>query len=130
MARSAAVAGVTARLLLDEHYSAEIARRLRVDGHDVMAVAEVAHLREQTDAELFRYAASERRRIVTENIKDFRPLLVNAYTSGQTIARLLFVSPKRFPRGGGHRTQAIVAALATWLSRPDAGERPDEDWLS
>lgn len=130
MAGSAAAAGVTARLLLDEHYSAEIARRLRADGHDVLGVTESVELREQPDTELFRYAASEGRRIVTENIKDFRPLLVHAYSAGEPIAQLLLVSPRRFPRGSGARTHDIAAALAAWLCRPDADQRPDEDGLT
>ena len=121
---------MTARLLLDEHYSAEIAYRLRADGHDVLAVAASAELRAQSDAEIFRRAAAQDRRIVTENIKDFRPLLIRAYQEGTPVAQLLLVSPKRFPRGTGDRAHAIIAALAAWLRRPDVLERPDEDWLA
>ncbi|MGH3321511.1 MAG: DUF5615 family PIN-like protein [Nocardioidaceae bacterium] len=121
---------MTIRLLLDEHYGAEIAQCLRDDGHDVVAVVEDAELRAQSDAELFRRAAGEGRRIVTENIKDFRPLLVSAYHTGDPVAQLLLVSPKRFPRGSGNRTSAIIGALRTWLKQPDAIDRPDEDWLT
>jgi predicted nuclease of predicted toxin-antitoxin system len=117
------------RLLLDEHYAIEIAERLRSDSHDVVTVLEDAELRAQPDAELFRWAAAQGLRIVTENIKDFRPLLVHAYTTGEPAASLLLVSPRRFPRGTGERTQAIVKALDAWLGQPDADERPDEDWL-
>lgn len=120
---------MTARLLLDEHYSAQIAERLRAGGYDVVAVVDTASLRAQGDPELYRWAARERRRIVTENIKDFRPLLVQAYTTGGPVAPLLLVSPRRFPRGSGDPTHAIVDALTTWLSQPDVAERPDEDWL-
>jgi Domain of unknown function (DUF5615) len=118
---------VTGRLLLDEHYAAEIADRLCIDGHDVLATAADAGLRALPDAELFRWAAEHGRRIVTENIKDFRPLLMRAYTTGETIAPLLLVSPRRFPRGGGDRAEAIVKALTAWLHQ--ATHRPDEDWL-
>lgn len=121
---------MTIRLLLDEHYGVEIAERLRANGHDVVAVLEDTDLRGQPDAELFRRAAGEDWRIVTENIKDFRPLLTRAYTTGEAIARLLLVSPRRFPRGTGDRTQVIVKALTTWLSQPDLASRPDEDWLA
>lgn len=121
---------MTVRLLLDEHYSADIARRLRAAGYDVVAVVEDVELRAQPDAELFRRAAGEGRRIVTENIKDFRPLLVRAYNTGDAIAQLLLVGPKRFPRGDGDRTQAIIAAVTEWLGRPDVRGRPDEDWLA
>lgn len=121
---------MTARLLLDEHYGAQIAEHLRAEGYDVAAVLEDADLRGQPDAELFRRAAVEGWRIVTENIKDFRPLLAQAYTTGEAVARLLLVSPRRFPRGTGDRTQVIVKALTTWLSQPDVASRPNEDWLA
>ena len=117
------------RLLLDEHYANEIAERLRAQGHDVVSVVGDSELRSQSDVELFRWAAAPGRRIVTENIKDFRPLLLRAYSTGEPHACLLLVSPRRFPGGKGNRTNIIVEALAGWLSRPDAGERPDEDWL-
>jgi len=118
------------RLLLDEHYAGEIAVKLAALGHDVVAVVANPELRASSDADLFRWAASERRRIVTENIKDFRPLLLNAHSTGQPAAQLLLIAPRRFPRGDGSRMNAIVAALAAWLGRPDRADRPDEDWLS
>ena len=130
MAGPATAARVSSRLLLDEHYAVEIAEHLRADGHDVVAVLENVELRSQPDTELFRWAAGQQRRIITENIKDFRPLLMRAYTTGERVAPLLQVTPRRFPRGTGDRTQTIVKALTTWLSRPDAGSRPDEDWLA
>lgn len=121
---------MTIRLLLDEHYAPEIADRLRADGHDVVAVVAEVDLQGQPDAELFRRAAGEGRRIVTENIKDFRPLLVQAYTTGEPFAQLLFVSRRRFPRGTGTRAETIVKALGAWLNLPDVADRPDEEWLA
>jgi hypothetical protein len=121
---------VSGRLLLDEHYAAEIADKLCVDGHDVVAVVGDAGLRALPDPELFRWAAEQGRRIVTENIKDFRPLLIRAYTTGDAIAPLLLVSPRRFPRGSGDRTAAITAALTVWVHLAEQDNRPDEDWLT
>jgi hypothetical protein len=121
---------VTVRLLLDEHYASDIASQLRARGHDVLSVVASSELRSRSDAELFRWAGAEGRRIVTENIKDFRPLLLSAYSEGTVRAQLLLVSPQRFPRGGGDRTSGITRALAGWLSRPDVDNRPDEDWLA
>ena len=117
------------RLLLDEHYGADIARALRAGGHDVVAVVEDAHLRSQPDAYLARWAADHGRRIVTENVKDFRPLLVAAHGTGSGAAALLCVPTRRFPRGDGSRTRVILEALEQWLSAPDSSARPDEDWL-
>jgi hypothetical protein len=129
MARAAAAAGVTVRLLLDEHYSEAIASQLRHDGYDVVAVVADPDLRAQPDDEIFRRASTSGRRVVTENIKDFRPLLQQAYASGDPVAPLLLVPPGRFPRGTGGRAEAISAALLRWLAAADVEDRPDEDWL-
>lgn len=121
---------MTVRLLLDEHYSDEIAAALRELGHDVIAVALDPELPGSTDMEVFRDAAAHGRRIVTENIKDFRPLLLQAVAASGPTASLLLVPPRRFPRGRGNRTAVIVTALHVWLDRPDAQQRPLEDWLT
>lgn len=121
---------MNARLLLDEHYAADIAERLVSIGHDVNAVVANPELRSSSDVDLFRWAASMQRRIVTENIKDFRPVLLDEHATGHPLARLLLVSPRLFPRGDGSRSNDIVEALAFWLSRPDVVNRPDENWLS
>lgn len=117
------------KLLLDEHYSGEIAAELRATGHDVIAVVADPQLRAQPDLEVFRHAAASGRRIVTENIKDFRPLLQHAYAAGHPAGRLLLVPPNRFPRGVERRTAAILKAVSDWLATAEAADRPDEDWL-
>ncbi|MGL4340488.1 MAG: DUF5615 family PIN-like protein [Rhodoglobus sp.] len=121
---------MTVRLLLDEHYAEEIAVALRASDHDVVAAVSDSELRGASDPELFHYAAETSRRIVTENIKDFRPQLLLAIGSGHPAAPLLLVAPRRFPRGRGDRTAMIIAGLRTWLDRPDAARRPVEDWLT
>jgi len=119
---------MTERLLLDEHYSAVIATELRQSGFDVVAVVAVPELRGASDPDVFAWAAREGRRIVTENIKDFRPLLRDAAEVGLPTAALLLVPPRRFPRGRGDRTAVIVAALTAWLGQR-GDRRPTEDWL-
>ena len=121
---------MTARLLLDEHYAEEIASELRRLGHDVVAVVSDRELRGAGDADIFRWAAEHGRRVVTEIIKDFRPLLLLNDAQGSPVAPLLLVPPRRFPRGRGGRTAAIATALRGWLERPDVAERPLEDWLT
>lgn len=121
---------MTVRLLLDEHYSDDIAEALRRLGDDVAAAVADPELRGASDEELFDHAAADGRRIVTENVKDFRPLLLRAIATGSRPAALLLVPPRRFPRGRGDRTATIVAALHGWLERPDVGRRPLEDWLT
>lgn len=121
---------MTTRLLLDEHYSEEIAVALRGMGHDVVAAVSNPDLRGASDPAVFRWAAEAERRVVTENIKDFRPLLLQGATLGTPLAPLLLVPPRRFPRGRGDRAAAIVSALDAWLTRPDVAGRTVEDWLT
>ncbi len=115
-------------LLLDEMHAPRVAAALRDRGHDVIAVAEDPELRALTDQDLLLYAASESRRIVTENVKDFRRLILRSEESGQPTAGVLFTSSRTFPRSRRNRGP-LIDALHTWLRTPDVGERPIEDWL-
>ncbi|MDR1294140.1 MAG: DUF5615 family PIN-like protein [Bifidobacteriaceae bacterium] len=120
---------MTEQLLLDEHYSPVIAKTLRERGFDVRAVSADADLRGQPDARLIALAAADDRRIVTENVKDFVPLTEIARADGQGAARLLLVSPRRFPRGN-ERIGLMIIALETWLLHPTAPSRTDQEWLA
>lgn len=86
------------RLLLDEHYSPEIARQLRQRGHDVVSVKERPDLEGLKDESLFARMASERRAIVTNNVKDFMRLADRAATTGEEHYGVLFTSDKSMPR--------------------------------
>jgi hypothetical protein len=86
------------RLLLDEHYSPQIARQLRARGHDVAAVAERIDLVGLADDELVRRMAQERRAILTNNVKDFMPLISRAALKGDDHFGLLLTSDKSMPR--------------------------------
>jgi predicted nuclease of predicted toxin-antitoxin system len=119
------------RLLLDEHYSPEIARQLRTRGHDAVAVAERADLVGLADDELFRRMARERRAIVTNNVKDFVPLATRAALEAGEHYGLLLTSDKSMPR----RIDAIgrlVDALDEFLRRHQGEDshRNQVQWLS
>jgi Domain of unknown function (DUF5615) len=86
------------RLMLDEHYSPEIARRLRAKDHDVAAVAERADLVGLSDEELFRRMTLEERAIMTNNVKDFVPLATRAAVDADDHYGLLLTSDKSVPR--------------------------------
>jgi hypothetical protein len=106
------------RLILDEHYSPEIARRLRAKGHDVAAVAERADLIGLGDQELFHRMGLEERAIMTNNVKDFVPLAHRAAVEGRDHSGLLLTSDKSLSR----RLDAVgrtVDALHEFLSRHD-----------
>jgi hypothetical protein len=117
---------VSRALLLDEMHAPVVAAALRDRGHDVLAVADQDDLRAFTDEELFRWAAEHDRRIVTENVKDFAPLLRRADEGGQRAARLLFTSSRTFPRTR-RNPGPFIEALDAWLRA--ATEPPVEDWL-
>jgi hypothetical protein len=65
---------VTARLLLDEMYLPELARRLREDGHGVLAVGAIPELTGMPDAAVLECAYAEGRCLVTENVRDYAVL--------------------------------------------------------
>jgi len=113
-----------AALVLDEMFSPAIAAELRSRGFDVLSVADDPQLRSMSDAELYKWATERDRRVVTENVKDFRPL------ARQEIAGpgLLFTSSRTFPRSR-RSVGLLIGALDAWLQRSDAGVRGSEDWL-
>ena len=111
------------RLLLDEMFSAVLAQGLRERGHDVLAVVEDPQLREVPDDVLYEIASAAGRRVVTENIKDFRPLLASGEGQG-----LLLTTRGRWPRSR-RDPGPLLAALDDWLVRSEARPPPLEDWL-
>ena len=103
------------RLLLDEMFSDDIAEQLRAKGYDVVSVVGDATLIGLSDDQVLAYAASERRALVTANIKDFVPLDGRYRAAGQFHAGLILVSTKTFPQNRGFLA-AITTALASLLS--------------
>ncbi|MDR0435725.1 MAG: DUF5615 family PIN-like protein [Propionibacteriaceae bacterium] len=112
-------------LLLDEHHPPALAAELRAEGFDVVAVSGDAMLEGMPDAAIYAHARAVGRRVVTENIEDFAPLLQEAYATGE-VAPVLFISPRRYPRNLSGLGK-LQAALRGWLSR--GAPRPAEDWL-
>jgi hypothetical protein len=119
---------VSKPLLLDEMHAPAVAAALHDRGHDVLAVVEQDELRALTDEELFRWAAEHGRRIVTENVKDFAPLLRRAEELGRPGAPLLFTSSRAFPRSR-RNPGPLINAIDAWLRAADVNEPPLEDWL-
>jgi predicted nuclease of predicted toxin-antitoxin system len=119
------------RLLLDEHLSPEIARQLRAQGHDVIAVGERADLRGRSDRVHFASLPDQQRAIVTRDLGDFRPLLADALRRGTPTYGIVCV-PHRFPLRRD-ATGPLVRALAALLDahpEPDAIiKRGGEIWL-
>jgi hypothetical protein len=109
------------RLLLDEQLSPEIAKQMQRRGHDVMSVPE-AGLRGHDDAALLIWASSQERAVVTNNIRDFRPLHANDLSASTAHYGIILLPSTKFSL----RLDAlgkIVTALDRLLSEHP---RPDE----
>jgi predicted nuclease of predicted toxin-antitoxin system len=115
------------RALLDEQLSPEIAVLLRKAGHDVVAVAERPELVGSTDRAVLEAASAEGRAVVTNNIKDFRPLAAERLATGGTHPGLVLLPSAR------SRNRAAVGALADRIEQvlrdhPD-GLGDSEYWI-
>ena len=117
-----------ARLLLDEMFSPAIAAELRDLGHDVIAVADRPDLRAKSDEEIFAWAGAERRWLLTENVKDSRPIMLRALPGGPPGCGLLFTSSRAFPRSRKN-PGPLITALHTWLTAEPPVPPVTESWL-
>lgn len=104
------------KLLLDEMLTPDIARELSARGHDVEAVAGHPDWEGLSDSQLMAVARTERRAIVTNNLRDYRPLHSEAITPGGHGHFGMIFMP-----GSYRRTRAdagrIIAALEAKLVR-------------
>ena len=115
------------RAILDEQLSPQIAALLRQAGYDVDAVADREDLVGRSDRVIFGSASSEGRAVVTNNIKDFRPLAAEWLAQGRVHAGLILLPSRRT------RTRNAIAAVASAIEHvlrdhPD-GLRGSERWI-
>ena len=115
------------RALLDEQLSPQIAVLLRKLGYDVDAVAERNDLAGRSDRVVFEAACSEGRAVVTNNIKDFRPLAAEYLAQGRLHLGLVLLPSART------RSRAAIAAIARAIEgvlsdNPD-GLSASERWI-
>ena len=115
-------------LALDEMFSPKIAEALRVRGRNVVAVAERADLRAMTDDELYTWAVAQRCWLLTENVKDFRPIMLRALQAGGGTTGLLFTSSRAFPRSR-RNPGPLIEAITVWLAKGPPAPPLIEDWL-
>ncbi|HEX6500560.1 MAG TPA: DUF5615 family PIN-like protein [Micromonosporaceae bacterium] len=115
-------------LVLDEMFSPRIAQALRERGHQVVAVAEHVDLRAMTDDDLYQWTAGQRSWLLTENVKDFRPIMLRTLQAGGPTAGLLFTSSRTFPRSR-QKPGPIIEAVDAWLNSGPPRPPVIEDWL-
>ena len=116
------------RLLLDEMFSPAIAAELCGLGHDVIAVADRPDLRSKSDEEIFAWVSAEKRWLLTENVKDFRPIILRALQTGPPGCGLLFTSCRAFPRSRKN-PGPLIMALHAWLTAGPPAPPVTESWL-
>lgn len=104
-----------------------LAHRLPADGFDVVAVAGHPTLVAASDEEVMRWAVAQGRRLVTENVKDFEPLVQLASESGEPTPLVLFTSSRRFPRSR-RNPGPLFDALRRRLGQPTDHAGPTA-WL-
>ncbi len=116
------------KALLDEQLSPQIADLLRGEGYDVLAVAERDDLAGRSDRIILDVASREGRAVITNNVKDFRPLAAERLSQGRTHAGLILLPSSRT------RTRTAVPALANAIgailgAHPD-GIASSERWIA
>lgn len=116
-------------LLLDEMFSPALAAALCDLGHDVVAVADRPGHRAVSDDKIYAAARADGRWLVTENVKDFRPILLRAVQEGSATAGILFTSSRTFARSRKN-PGPLISALHIWLQTGPPDAPITEDWLT
>ncbi|MBO0808728.1 MAG: DUF5615 family PIN-like protein [Actinobacteria bacterium] len=116
------------RAILVEQLSPQIAVLLRKAGYDVDAVADREDLAGRSDRIILEAASREARAVVTNNIKDFRPLAAEWLAQGRVHAGLILLPSTRT------RTRNAMAAVAAAIEgvlrdHPD-GLSSSERWIA
>jgi predicted nuclease of predicted toxin-antitoxin system len=119
------------KLLVDEMFPAQVAIVLRErHGVDAISVRERPDLAGHADVDVFAAAQVEGRAVVTENVRDFRPIARQWEADGKVHHGLVLTSNRRFPRARPRTLGRLIAALAM-LTSEVASEEPTsmEAWL-
>lgn len=78
-------------------YPRGIAEELRSRGHDAVSVHDAPRAG-TTDEVVFGHARSEHRAVITENIRDYRPLAEGILETGEAHSGLIRTTARRWPR--------------------------------
>ena len=112
-------------------FSPSIARALRTRGHDVQALQEDPERRSLSDAAVMDLTRRERRAIVTNNVRDYRPLHVEAVVPGGLGHFGIVFVPSTFRRTRADIGRLVVALDAVLRGHPGEKALCDgEVWLA
>ena len=110
--------------------SPTIARELTARGHDVTAVAGDPAHEALSDADVLARARSQRRAVVTNNIRDFRPLHTEAVAPGGPGHCGMIFMPATYRRTKADTGRIITALEAKLVEFPGEDDLVDaEAWL-
>lgn len=115
------------KALLDEQLSPRIAELLRDRGHDVQAVIERRDLVGQSDRVILEIAASEERAVITNNVKDFRPLVAEPLARGEAHGGLILLPSTRTRTRGA--AEMLANAIEQVLREHPDGLAASERWI-
>lgn len=124
------------KVLLDEHFSPAIAHLLRERGLDAEAVVERTDLVvvertdlvEMSDHEVLDSASREGRAVVTNNIRDFRPIAAERLADGRGHAGVILVPGPRSRRRAD--TGRLADAIEAVMRIHPNGIFGSESWLA
>jgi predicted nuclease of predicted toxin-antitoxin system len=114
------------RLLLDEMYTPTVAAELRTGGHDVVSVHDLGSALPTgaSDVDVLEAAQREGRVLVTENVRDYRPLEGALLADRSHHVGMVYTSNRQFPRGDPATVGRLVHALDALLrDAPDLRDR-------
>lgn len=116
------------KILLDAQLSHDIAEILRSRGHDADALTARPDLRDDMpDEEVMDVAHREGQVVVTNNIKDFRPIAADRLANGKGHSGLILVSPNT-PRNKA-ANQPLADAIEQLVSGNPNGLQGSERWI-
>ena len=115
------------KVLLDEQLTGQIARLLRERGLDAEAVVERADLLQTSDREVMEAARREECAVVSNNIKDFRPIAAARVVDGRGHCGLILL-PARHSRSRD-ATGALADAIEAVMRAHPQGIPSAEHWI-
>ncbi len=116
------------RAILDEQLSPQIAVLLRKVGYDVDAVADREDLVGRSDRFILEVACREGRAVVTNNVKDFRPLAAEWLAQGRALSGLILLPSTRMR--SRNAIAAVAAAIESVLCEHPDGLSGSERWIA
>ena len=118
------------KLLFDEMLTSAIARELQAHGQDAEAVAGHPDRQALSDPDVLALARTEHRAIVTNNLRDFRPLHHEAITPGGPGHYGMIFIPGTYRRTRADTGKIVTALEAIFVQYPGEDDLANsETWL-